>query len=507
MNSPSSVSTLVTMKESAALQQTSKGRVLVVEDEAMVRDSLEQLLVEKGYEVVCAENGKAALEHLQQQSHEKPQGERLPDIILLDLRMPLLDGWQFRAIQKDDPSLGRIPVIAFSADGSAKAAAISAQAYLRKPIEPTVLLATIDRVLLEHGRQMSERLDKSERFASLGRLAAGVGHEINNPLAFVMLNLSSCVAMLQVALEPQPTPPGSPATELAQLKHSLIEVLEMLGECQIGSERIRQTVITLQRLSRQSETLRNAIDVNQLIEESISIASNQLRHHARIVKNLASLPLICGNGPQIGQVFLNILLNAAHAIPEGDAEGNEIRISTAVVEHELAVEIEDSGKGIAPEILSHIFEPFFTTKAVGEGTGLGLSISRQTIAAHDGRITVESELGKRTVFRIFLPLTDLPPCSPEPEADANSPRNTRARILVIDDELLIGRVIRTTLAKSHVVVSVDRASEAIARLAQGEAFDVILCDLVMPDISGPEFHSIVSERWPHLLPHLAFMTG
>jgi signal transduction histidine kinase len=359
-----------------------KGRVLVVEDEEVVRDALEPLLEEEGYEVSLAENGREALRRLHTES--------LPDIIVLDLRMPVMDGWEFRTIQKDDPKLGHIPVVAVSADGSAQAAAIAAQAFLRKPVDAQTLVSTIGRILLDNGRQVSVRLHETERLASLGRLAANVGHEINNPLTFVMLNLSHSLETLRPSIRSPEASWGIP--------------------CQIGGERIRETVRTLQRLSHRGEEGRPLLDVHKLIEQSVSMVWNHIRPRARLIKSFGTIPSLRGNGTALGQVFLNLLVNAAQAIPEGQVERNEIRVSTNIHAGEngaeLVVEISDSGQGIAPEIMSQVFEPFFTTKPIGQGTGLGLSISRQTVNDHGGRITAESEPGKGTVFRVFLPLGD-----------------------------------------------------------------------------------------------------
>jgi CheY-like chemotaxis protein len=205
------------------------------------------------------------------------------------------------------------------------------------------------------------------------------------------------------------------------------------------------------------------------------------------------------------------LVNAAQAIPEGDSERNEIRISTKVDVGEngpeVVVEIRDSGGGMAAETVSHVFEPFFTTKPIGQGTGLGLSVSRQTVTDHGGRITVESELTKGTVFRVFLPVAELPELPHPVAALPGKGSQVRGRVLVIDDEPLIGRIIRNALKSEHEVFVVQRASEAIKRLEHGETFDLVLCDVVMPDLSGPEFYATVAERWPQMVARLVFMTG
>jgi signal transduction histidine kinase len=482
-----------------------KGRVLIVEDEDLIRDAMGPLLEGDGYEVFFAENGRDALTKLYTES--------LPDIILLDLRMPVMNGWEFRTIQKGDPKLARIPVVAVSADGSEQAAAISAHAYLRKPIDGAKLLITIQSVLTEKERQMSQRTDETERLASLGRLAAGVAHEINNPLAFVILNVAESIARLRSSMDaPGALMGASQADSELKIKTRLADITDMLEDCQIGSERIRETVSNLQRLSRAEDDHRGPIDVRKLIEQSVSMVWNQIRHHARLVKSFGTVPSITGNGAALGQVFLNLLVNAVQAIPEGAADKNEIRISTQVEVNEngpeLVVEISDSGKGIAPENASRVFEPFFTTKAVGQGTGLGLSISRQTVQDHGGRLTFKSGPGRGTTFRIVLPIITEPFAVSTPYETSIDPDSlSHGRILVIDDEPLICRIIERTLRAEHKLVIVQSASEALLRLERGEKFDLVLCDVVMPEMGGPEFYAAVAQRWPDLVARLVFMTG
>jgi signal transduction histidine kinase len=462
----------------------SKSWVLLVEDDRAIREPLSVLLRGEGYEVSLAENGQEALRKL--------RTERTPDIIVLDLRMPVMDGWEFRAKQKQDPVFGLVPVVAISADGSAQAVTMSADAYLRKPLDPTELLQTIERILSEREwRQMSARLEEAERLASLGRVAAAVGHEINNPLAFVVLNIDQSLADLR-ALDGVP-----PA------------IVDTLESCQSGLERIRRTVGNLKRLARPEDEKRGPVDVGKLIDQSVAMAWNQIRHRARFVSNLVGLPPIHGNAPALGQVFLNLLVNAAQAIPEGNAEQNEISVTTRAAGGEIVVEVRDTGVGIAPETLTHVFEPFFTTKPVGVGTGLGLFISHQTVTDHGGRLEIESQLDQGSLFRVILP------CGPYAAATApatapvivTAPAGRRGRVLIIDDEPAIGGAIRAGLRDEHDVVVVQRAADAFARFDAGETFDLVLCDLVMPDVSGPQVYATIAERWPALTACLVFMTG
>jgi CheY-like chemotaxis protein len=349
---------------------------------------------------------------------------------------------------------------------------------------------------------MSLQVDETERLAALGCLAASVGHEINNPLTFLMMNLTQSIHELR----PWPRPPGVPSAgrppdvNLTEVNACMAEVSGMLEDCRVGGERIRETVSNLQRLSHRSDDKRESIDAHTLIEQSVSMVWNQIRHRARLIKMFSKIPSITGNSAMLGQVFLNLLVNAAQAIPEGDAEWNEIRISTTVqagaTGPEVVFEISDSGKGIPPEILARVFEPFFT-----------LSISRQTVIEHGGRMTVESVIGRGTVFRVFLPACGAPTPLHAPVALPSQTASRRQRILVIDDEPLIGRVIRTALSGEHEVSVVQRAADALDLLELDQTFDLVLCDVVMPDLSGPEFYATMVKRWPHLTSRVVFMTG
>ena len=390
-----------------------EGRVLVVEDDQMLRETLGSLLEVSGYEVSLAENGQEALTRLR-------AGGPKPDVIVLDLRMPIMDGWAFRVIQRDDPALGQIPVVVISADGSSAAAAISAQAYLRKPVSPAELLVAIDRVMS----------DGSMRLTSLGRLAAGVGHEINNPLTIVMLNLRQSLAALGPSIRALEAPEGVPEPDAAKVRERLVDVAEMLADCQTGSDRIHAAVVGLGRLSPQLQQERVPVDLHALIEESVSAVWDQIWPRARLIKAFETLPSIQGNHRALTQMFAALLLNSAQAMPEDKVEQNEIRIRTWVergAAPELAVEIKDTGSGIQPEYRAYLFEPFFTTRPVGQGTGLGLAISRQTVIDHGGRLTIESEPMRGTTVRVFLPIGGGAATTPSPPASTPNSAGPVAR--------------------------------------------------------------------------------
>jgi signal transduction histidine kinase len=189
----------------------------------------------------------------------------------------------------------------------------------------------------------------------------------------------------------------------------------MLEVCQDGLERIRRTVGSLQKLARIEDAEWTQVDVCRLIEQSIAIVWNQIRLRARLARHLGEVPLIHANAPALGQVFVNLLVNAARAIPDGNAEQNEVAVTTRLDGGEIVVEIRNTGSGIAPEVLARIFDPFFTKEPAGTGAGLGLFISHQIVVDHGGRIEVESQSRCGTVVRVFLPTTSSAPSMRDPD--------------------------------------------------------------------------------------------
>jgi len=472
--------------------------ILVVEDDASIQRALASLLDDEGYRVSTASDGAEALTQLAR--------DAAPDLILLDLRLPVMDGWSFRVAQRRDSRLAAIPVVAISADGSAHAEAISAAAFLHKPFNAADVLSAIRRVLSEgEAHRLSSPWRHTDRLVALGRMAAGVGHEINNPLAFVTLNVNHAHDRLQQVVD-------SPDTLTSPVRSVLCEATSLLSDATMGLERIRGTVSQLQRLSRKPGEEADSFDVRMVLDESIAMASNQLRHRARVTKRYGQSPSARGSASSLGQVFLNLLINAGQAIAEGDAANNEIEVTTSFNGTHVSVEIRDTGSGIPADVLPHVFEPFFTTKSIEKGTGLGLAICQQIVDDQGGRLTLESEVGRGTVCRVYLHPTAQTastrslPSVPEPEA-ATPTDQSRGRILVVDDEVLIGRVITSILSARHDVIAVETAREAFGILEEGEHFDLVLCDLLMPNVTGPQVHATLASRWPELLSRLIFMTG
>jgi PAS domain S-box-containing protein len=339
------------------------------------------------------------------------------------------------------------------------------------------------------------RLVLSDRLASVGQMAAGVGHEINNPLAYVVSNLD------MAAEEIRAIGGTSPPARLKDLE-------ELISEARQGAERVRKIVRGLRTFSRIEEERLVTLDLKQVLELSINMAFNEIRHRARLVKDYGAVPAVEADEARLGQVFVNLLVNAAQAIPEGQADRNEIRVTTRTCAGGRAVvEVRDTGRGMHAEVLGRVFDPFFTTKAIGEGTGLGLSICHGIVTAMGGEIEVESEVGKGSLFRVTLPLAD---AVQAPEELANEPKAASAKrghILIVDDEVSLAKVVGRAFAPEHDVTVLTSAKDALARLKSGDRFDVILCDLMMPEMTGMDLYAELSTWAPDLAPRMMFITG
>jgi nitrogen-specific signal transduction histidine kinase/CheY-like chemotaxis protein len=343
--------------------------------------------------------------------------------------------------------------------------------------------------------KMHEQLLISDRMASVGILAAGVAHEINNPLASVIANLSLAIRDLADVSNQQ----GETA---------LRDLQDELSDARDSAERIRNIVRDLKLFSRADDDQRGPVDVRRVLESSLRMAWNEIRHRARLIKNYAAVPAINANESRLGQVFLNLIVNAAQSMPEGRAEANEIRVATSVGPGgSVLVEISDTGSGMGPDVIKRLFTPFFTTKPVGVGTGLGLSICHRIITSIGGQIEVESTLGVGSTFKVVLPViaTSFETLEPAPRAIRAAVR--RGRVLVIDDEPMIANVVRKTLAHDHDVTTVNRAQDALAKVLSGERFDVILCDLMMPEMTGMDLHAELVQSVPEQADQMIFLTG
>jgi two-component system, NtrC family, sensor kinase len=371
-------------------------RVLVVEDDADILESMSSILEDAGYRVDACVNGRDALDRLQ---------EYPADAIVLDLMMPVMNGWEFVTAKKADPAIAEIPVVAISADSSAKATAIRADSYIPKPFHADDLVAAVGRVLLDADRRkLIQRLGETERLTVLGMIAAGVGHEINNPLALVTASIeliertiSSVCQTVRVASQAR-----RDDRMIASIEPPLESIQEQLGDCRAALERVRLIVRELRSASRRAGNERKMIEVRSVLESAITMAWGELSPRIDVVRQYDPGLHVMGNEARLGQVFLNLLVNAAQAIPKENEGRGRVSVVARRQGAHAVIEIRDTGRGMSAVQIERIFEPFFTTKGQLGGTGLGLAICREIVEDHGGTIEVTSGLGGGSCFSVRL---------------------------------------------------------------------------------------------------------
>jgi two-component system NtrC family sensor kinase len=486
---------------------TTGRRVLLLEDDPDIAEPTSAILKDAGYSVEWFRNGRDALDGLR----ESPV-----DLILLDLMMPVMDGWEFRSAQRADRSIAGIPVIVLTADTGAKATAIHAEVCLRKPYGARELVDTVERVLVEDTRRRANAsAEETGRLALLGTIAAGVGHEVNNPLSFAMGNLELIEEVLPALRREVSASWANREPSVAAIARHFDTLDEQLRDLRTGLERVRLVVRNLQNLSRRADNEHGRVDLQRVLESAISMAWSHIKYRAVLTRSYAPLPEIWGSESRLGQVFLNLLVNAAQGVRNGEPQSNRIEVTTRMDGESVAVEVKDSGEGMSKALLSRIFEPFFTTKGQGEGTGLGLPICREIIREHGGTIDVESELGRGTRFTVRLPVgksgewraaSTAVAAPPQPSLPAR-PGEPRPRLWIVDDERLVARAVGQMLQRDYDVILMHAAKEVLARLEAGERFDALLCDVMMPEMNGVALTQNVVSRWPELRSHIVFMSG
>lgn len=344
-------------------------------------------------------------------------------------------------------------------------------------------------------RKAEQQLTQANKLAALGTLAAGVGHEINNPLTYVLGNLQYVNELLNRQREHLP-------------EASFNELQELVNDTWEGAGRIRAIVRDLKVFSRQDDDNRlDRLSVHDTVQDALKLVRSQLRYRAELTTDLRDVPDVRVNRSRFTQVLVNLLINSAQAMTE-DSEERRIFVTTAR-DHDgqAMVEVRDTGKGIPAEQLEHIFDPFFTTKP-SAGTGLGLAICYEIIASFGGDIQVESKPGQGTTMRVLLPAAG--PMTQHPPAPAPKPSKPLtvegARVLVVDDEPYVAKLFMRILRGADVTV-VYSGAEALKRLHEDEDYDVVFCDLMMPEMTGMQLRSRLVEELPRYVTRTLFITG
>lgn len=379
---------------------------------------------------------------------------------------------------------------------------------IKKAAEAEVLSRTHRQLQASHDRLQTAQaqLLHASKLAAVGELAAGVAHEINNPLAFVLANIRVLVASQLPRLKAlaRQADQGQEAELLALLD----EVEEAATDSAVGTERIRKIVASLRTFSRIDQDHKEEMFIDEAIDEACVFVATEVRHRARLVKELRPTPKVLGNRGKLAQVFTNLIVNAVHAIPEGAPFKNVICVRTRADTGGVVVSVTDTGSGVPDALREKIFDPFFTTQPQGEGTGLGLSLSAEIVRQHGGQIAVESEIGVGTTFTVTFPRVAASERGSRPESQVPQTKPVGLpRVLIIDDEVMLLRSYRRTLGPSFELVCAESGREGIEILAGGGDFDLIVCDLMMPGLTGIDVYTHLKQRQPELLRRLAIATG
>jgi PAS domain S-box-containing protein len=342
----------------------------------------------------------------------------------------------------------------------------------------------------EEKQQLEEKAQIASRLAAVGEMAAGIAHEINNPL-------TSVIGFSQLLLEKQNIP------------EDIKDDIRVIAD---GSRRVADIVKRLLTFARQTKPIKTLANLNELIENTLKLRDYVLKTaNIEVVKRFdPELPWSIVDPGQLQQVFLNLIVNAEQAMKKAHGKGT-LTITSEKKENNILMSFKDDGLGITKENLGHLFEPFFTTKDVGEGTGLGLSLSRSIILEHGGRMSVESEFGHGATFIIEIPIVESPPVEITTSNQVGTVKSTavkKGKILVVDDEPGVRALLEKVLIPiGYQVDTINDAKIATDKLDAGEIYDVILLDLRMPGMNGKELYAHILEKTPVLKGKVVIVTG
>jgi two-component system NtrC family sensor kinase len=384
-------------------------QVLVVDDEPANVRLVQAYLKAEGFRVLGAGGGVEALERIEQGGI---------DLVLLDIRMPHMDGFEVCRRLRENKAHTRMPVIFLTAefndaDSELKGLEAGADEYLHKPIQRRALVARVRNLIrladAERDRRLVAQLAQSEKLAAIGQIAAGVAHEINNPLAFILSNLTSLRTYVddvkKVISAYRDTPAKGQAME-AQIgfRETLDDIDALISETAEGGQRVRTIVQELKTFSRADENqVLEPVDLADIAASTLLLTERELQSRARVVKDLRPAPIDLAPKGKLHQVVMNLLVNALQALDDRGPKQHEIRVHTGTDGRDSILSVSDTGVGIPEDQQTRIFEPFFTTKPVGVGTGIGLSVCVAVVQKLGGRINVQSRVGYGTTFEVRVP--------------------------------------------------------------------------------------------------------
>jgi PAS domain S-box-containing protein len=521
--------------EGPYLATTSDAAVVVALRTAPLRDHAGAVIGGLGVVEDITERTRAAQQVKESEERFRRLIERAPDAIAVvaqDQRIAYANDELASALRRERGALVGAGVLGFvdaPEDRAALLRCLTESEPRRPPIEVRFTTPEGDRIHFEvttmpidhdgrpatllFGRDVTERtrlqarLMQADRMVAMGTLAAGVAHEINNPLAYLSANLELLAKrkLPEVRQKLVDAADADPRID-PEITESLARCGEMLEIAREGAARVKDIVRDLKTFSRDDER-RAAVDVRRVLDACVNIACNDLRQRATVVREYDEVPTVHANESRLGQVFLNLLLNAAQSIAPGRAKENRIVLGVRAEDGHVRVTVSDTGQGIPPEAQAHVFEPFYTTKPAGVGTGLGLFICKGILGSLGGDIAIASSSPSGTTFEVRLPVHDLAPEAAPEHAHAHAPLAGKPRVLFVDDEIALGDAVRAALDDEFVVDVEGSGNRAIARLARGESYAAIVCDVMMPEVSGMEVYATVTKQRPELARSFVFVTG
>ena len=425
------------------------------------------------------------------------------DVILLDLSLQEVSGVDvIIAVRRRAPDLPIVVLTGHDDEALARQALEEgAEDYLVKGSVDSQLLVRCIRYAIERNRRRLEReslaaqMAQTDRLAAVGLLAAGIAHEINNPLTYVVGNID--LALLKIRGTAQAGRMSDPDAVAACIE----TVTSLLTTATQGALRVRTIVRDVNTFTRSRDLDPTPVEIGASLEWVLGAAEKETCRTAEVVRDFETVSPVMADEARLGQVFLALMLNACDAFEEADPEHNRIFVRTRMSEGLVRIEVRDNGRGIPREVLARIFEPFFTTKEVGKGTGLGLYVCRNLVRQLGGTVVAESEIGVGTCFTVLLP-----PAPSAPFASRVAPSSSSARLLVLDDDAFVLDALSQMLAVHFDVVAVSDIPSARNQAVRG-AFDFFLCDLMLPERGSKHLYEWLSQTDPALATRTIFMTG
>ena len=478
-----------------------KNKILVVDDEPMNVDLLEAMLPDEKYDVISASNGSEAL---------KKATDLFPDLILLDIMMPGMDGYQVTRKLKDGPTTRHIPIVLVTAlngvEDKVKGLEVGADDFLTKPLDKAELKARVNSLLqvkafhdhmLNYQKELedevkrrTEKLEKelvkrketeaqliqAQKMEAIGTLAGGIAHDFNNILSSIM---------------------GYTELALYEIEDET-ELQDYLQEVLVAGGRARDLVQQILTFSRRTEKVMKPVQIEPILKEVLKLLRASLPATIEMKQNISNNSVVLADLTQIHQLIMNLCTNAAQAM---EKEGGTLEVSLGEEQLEkgftdqhtdikpgayMKLSFSDTGCGMTPDVMDRIFDPFFTTKEKGKGTGIGLSAVHGIVKSHGGAISVSSEPGKGSIFNAFLPLIEKE-VAEENSGDKRILTGNESLLFVDDEQALVNM---GKLMLEHLGYKVDACTDSLEALekfkAQPDKFDLAICDMTMPKMTGTD---------------------